>query len=484
MRSLRLSGAALLFVLLVSLLRGCGSEAASPVNSSAPATAGNGSAGVSGAMNNEAGGSGGTSGKKGKAGSGGSAPVAKDKNGCPIVPNPPSIPPDWEAFTDWSCDCRYYVPGAKGQMPEPIAWEPCPPPAPQNVACLQIVQSWPHKGAGVGDFAYLSQDPETGKQLLLFLKLMGDYGSITQSVIAETDGPVRFAFMPAHNELKGCRIWPHHLKDGKFSLGAVGDSTEKHAEGVEGVVAGDVRRPDELKVLKFPQHLNTSHWFTSEQWLVRWLGKPTVFSWDLKTTFNAFDSDLSEVGLVDSIFVHKGDVFTSTGGVFSGSAVVWNQAQGQKTLVYDPQKVVTDFAADGKDMVWSSLEGPDPDNLGVYAKQEVWTAPYTTNPEKAKATARRVRSSLFARNTKPWIVGCGYAASDFYGDVGTYHSLWIVRLSDGYSWLLKGMIPESLSWGRAIELTCDEIFATTTINNSSTIVRIRLDSLGPGTPPD
>jgi hypothetical protein len=64
-----------------------------------------------------------------------------------------------------------------------------------------------------------------------------------------------------------------------------------------------------------------------------------------------------------------------------------------------------------------------------------------------------------------------------------------VRLSDGRSWVLRGLSDggSSLSVQRSLAITCDEIFFRVSMNLSGrdyTIVRIRLDSLGPGEPGD
>ncbi|MGH7328711.1 MAG: hypothetical protein ACREJX_10210, partial [Polyangiaceae bacterium] len=92
--------------------------------------------------------------------------------------------------------------------------------------------------------------------------------------------------------------------------------------------------------------------------------------------------------------------------------------------------------------------------------------------------ARRLRSEQTPPGDRPFVVGCGYAArqeSDALGD-----GVRIVRISDGRSWRL-GTQPESLDTPLAIN--CAEIFINVSQLDSN-LVRIRLDSLGPGDPPD
>jgi hypothetical protein len=67
-----------------------------------------------------------------------------------------------------------------------------------------------------------------------------------------------------------------------------------------------------------------------------------------------------------------------------------------------------------------------------------------------------------------------------------YNMLMVVRLSDGVSWNLVGALsPVRLDWGYALGITCEEIFTQVAFPDQFvTIIRIRLDSLGPGTQPD
>ena len=60
-----------------------------------------------------------------------------------------------------------------------------------------------------------------------------------------------------------------------------------------------------------------------------------------------------------------------------------------------------------------------------------------------------------------------------------------MRLSDGVSWTLPGRLaPNGEHWGNVLGITCDEVFATMDTDLTVRILRFRLDSLGPGTPPD
>jgi hypothetical protein len=62
--------------------------------------------------------------------------------------------------------------------------------------------------------------------------------------------------------------------------------------------------------------------------------------------------------------------------------------------------------------------------------------------------------------------------------------LLIVRLSDGVSWKIPSVSTQiSDAWNNPIAITCDEVFAIYKGSYRETIRRVRLDSLGPGTPP-
>ncbi|HLK39044.1 MAG TPA: hypothetical protein VKU41_19920 [Polyangiaceae bacterium] len=110
------------------------------------------------------------------------------------------------------------------------------------------------------------------------------------------------------------------------------------------------------------------------------------------------------------------------------------------------------------------------------------TSPYTTDP--AAVVPRRLRSegSGFFGAASPFHVGCGYAA--LFTQLGTWGVL-IVRLADGQSWFLTTPDGTSWSWVDAVALTCTEFFGVVALEKSTrTVARVRLDSLGPGMPPD
>jgi hypothetical protein len=83
----------------------------------------------------------------------------------------------------------------------------------------------------------------------------------------------------------------------------------------------------------------------------------------------------------------------------------------------------------------------------------------------------------------PDAVGCGHAALDAHSPSGG-SQLLIIRLADGVSWLLDSPSDNHWFWGTPLAVTCDEVFTMWGPGGSSHVRRIRLDSLGPGIPPD
>jgi hypothetical protein len=126
-------------------------------------------------------------------------------------------------------------------------------------------------------------------------------------------------------------------------------------------------------------------------------------------------------------------------------------------------------------MVWSYGEGKEP-SAEVFPTRSIMTAPYATDP--TAVMPRRLRSlpgkSLVV---EPWRVGCGYAAH-----TSDTTEVLVVRLSDGWSWRVPNAAGASIDL--ALGLTCEELFAGAFISKLFTIARVRLDSLGPGEPPD
>jgi hypothetical protein len=172
----------------------------------------------------------------------------------------------------------------------------------------------------------------------------------------------------------------------------------------------------------------------------------------------------------------------------------WSLASGQQPLIRwygDYTQGAGNFNTDGVSMVWTHGTGKAPDATLEYPVRSIMMAPFTTDPEELKAKAQRLRSDPGQLVPYPFGIGCGYAARQVFTPSATDASvgsndLLVVRLADGVSWIVSAPPVElGMGFGFVLGLTCEEVFATANFaDEPNTIVRIRLDSLGPGIPPD
>jgi hypothetical protein len=255
---------------------------------------------------------------------------------------------------------------------------------------------------------------------------------------------------------------------------------------MEGFLANAVGFGAPKTVLQQPTEQTVySNWSMSKDWIVQRMHTRTAWSWDLQTKRTVYDAaDDPEHLQGKRVTVVGPDVFVAVGDCPAG-VMTWNEVQGLRPLIRwfgDGTRCAGNFKTDGKDMVWTQLEGP----LGnqKYEKMDVMTAPYTTDASQLQP--RRLRSDVKAFDPDPWTIGCGFAARAVSIPGPSFNALFIVRQSDGVSWLLPGTdaTPPRRDWSRPMGFSCEEVFATVNLNWIPHIVRIRLDSLGPGTPHD
>ena len=169
----------------------------------------------------------------------------------------------------------------------------------------------------------------------------------------------------------------------------------------------------------------------------------------------------------------------------------WTEKDGTKTLIgfgNDYSRGAGHPGSDGVDLVWLQGEDRVPSEHN-FPKRWIMTSKFSTDPTQIKP--RRLipwAPSLIGTTTGdlPPPVGCGYAVYDGLG--GDLHpgqsGLIIVRISDGVSWMVPSVskVPPD-GWSAPIAITCNEVFSRYKGGFLETIRRVRLDSLGPGTPP-
>ncbi len=406
---------------------------------------------------------------------------------------PDSVPVGWEAWTGWSPQCPLYVPGPNAAMPPPIEWEPCPPPVPQDISCQRMKDTWSTKGYGIAAHPQLAMSAQGGAPTLLFTRIyVDDNPDLFLTLVANVDGDVSVALLQTSVQHSSCEFWDHGLASDRYAIAAHTGLGQGMFE--PGVVGGrtDSRTPD--TVLRLNPDDSTPHWYISSHWLVELgTGVHTAWSWDLTTSHTVYYAGDDPDNLPPhEATVIGGDVFSAVNTLSLCGVMSWNLQNGLRPLLRwygDPTRGASNFGTDGKDMVWTYSEGANACTNDP-PKPEVWTAPYTTDPAQVQATAHRLRSDVRGMSTDRYAVGFGYAARDSTFRSPMANSIFLVRLSDGYSWVIPGS-PQTdpLTFSTVLGFTQDEIFVFAGMLQpgglgGTTIVRIRLDSLGPGTPPD
>jgi hypothetical protein len=348
-------------------------------------------------------------------------------------------------------------------------------------------------GGYVAPFPHLFwRDPDTGAVHLMFARWhLNGNPKLMLRLIAEADGPVHTAHLYPYSDSFKCQYLGDDLFDGRYLMAALtqtgpiavdGGAAEEH-----GAIGGSIDAPNPSVLLRVKE---LSNWKISSKWLAQLtLGWVKAWSWDAKTSAPVYESSNDPDGLQPHVPLVRGsEVFVPVGDLHLCGVMSWNPQDGVRPLLRwygDQTRAAGNFGTDGKDMVWTQSQGAGA-CLNDGPNPEVWTAPYTTDPAVLKTTAHRVRSDLGGMSPDPFAVGLGYAAR--YGQYGSPPavSISIIRLSDGNRWILPGETgTQPLHWGSPMGFTDQELFVFGgTADMPQTIFRIRLDSLGPGTPPD
>lgn len=393
-------------------------------------------------------------------------------------------------------DCFYLVPRGRTAMPAPIAWDDCPP-ALDGRHCKLMRNDWTASRPAFRDIrsTRVTFDPATGAPLIAFTKHAapnptgGRTGDLF--VIAEVDGPVRNAIFLESSECGDCRpLYAFSMAEGVFSTDlqvasscapAMSHETHSFVEMVGDPIGRPVLRNTAPDSGAFLSHV-CSRWII-ERWVNR--GYSAINRATLER-YEIFRPGQDPDGLVPREITPLRDAaFFIVASDGNSGIMSWDPVAGTRPMLRwygDFSRGSGNFATDGQDMVWTQGEGKPPGgSYGDYASTSIMTAPFATDPELLKSTARRLRSDPNGRLvgfSETFVVGCGLAAHRVGGD----HSLLIVRLSDGFSWRLPDQ--PDFRWGQAFGITCDELFAEAVLETGSTIARLRLDSLGAPMPPD
>ena len=355
-------------------------------------------------------------------------------------------------------------------------------------------------GTGLSAFPNFTLDPVSGAPLIQFTRIwIDDDKNMALRLVAEADGPVRNAILQTTLQDTSCQFYEHGLDGERLVFEAItrtGDYVDGGKEREVGAIGALIgtHEPDVVHRIDDIDSFWSPHWYISEQWLVGLeIDKQRAWSWDLQQQYTVYSPSQDP----DSLPPHEAqavgsDVFSHVSTLAHCGVMSWNVEHGSRPLLRwygDMTRGAGNFGTDGDDMVWTYAEGSDA--CTTDANGEVWTASYATDPAVVEATAHRVRSDVAGMSTNHYVVGFGYAMRAT-GGIGApyYTALYVVRLEDGMGWLVPGTEdPDVLGWSRVLGFTKDELFVTAAmrtdeLDSSPTIVRIRLDSLGPGLPAD
>lgn len=441
---------------------------------SSGAPSGAGASGGGGAS----GGSSGQGGKAGKGGHSGGATAGSAGSGTAGYPGDPFA--DWEVRNDFE-GCPYRTPGLTGTMPPPLKWGPCTTKywTIDKGLCetVDLAQYDFVDAESVHDsFVQVSEDEW---YFAAVRKKNVEGVSLSLSTIESTKGSPVLAM---RSETCPAGFYGVGLS------GGWGISFYPEDKSIQGIVAGHWGEvyPSLVRRAKYSETSLSSNWDIVEAGVVEWRGGRILYPWsdpENGMAFFSFKDDLG--GLSGYRLVGRGDAsfIEVSGGGAIGMDV--RTSEGVKPFLrYVPdslQKGAGGLATDGKVLVWTYGEGAT-GQIYLYQKADMMVAPYTTDGPTALKTAKRVRSDNVHMTTYGWRVGCGYAANEGGGGGATW--LRIVRLSDGFAWDVSSVWnpdPKQKMALLPLGVTCEHVYA---IDPGGQIARIRIDSLGPGTPPD
>jgi hypothetical protein len=409
-----------------------------------------------------------------------------------LVPSPgvlaPGVPDGWVPLTNYpNADCHFYVPGSRSLLPPPIEWQPCErPPQPAGIACEQMKITWPISPNGAIGWPTASEawlQPDGTYTMAIVRGLPG----MTYYLVADADGPVHSALLTV-DETR-CRPYPDDLRDGRvvyqvFEAGANGSLSEYGG----GALVANIDDISPRVFLRFQDK-------TARGYQVGLPGLLEIQSYPINV-FNLHDwTDPSKITMTWSAAQDNG--LQQIPVAFQGNALLWEASTDaiSKIKAWTPDRGVVDLisfgtdvtqgaaniAADGSNIVWLHATGRT-SGTGVYAAVDYLTSPFTTDPVQVQA--RRLRSDADNHfGTGLTQIGCGFAAWE------RTDGFRVVQLSDGISWPLLNVAGSPWHWTEPLAVTCTHLYAAVQVQMgdggwTSTIARVRLDSLGPGVAPN
>ena len=384
------------------------------------------------------------------------------------------VPEGWVPYQDYGA-CGFYVPTSPASLPPPIAWQPCASELSQGgLACQQMAVDWPAPTRS-GTWSSLSAGAawvqSDGTVTLQVTRFTGDW---IYRIVADADGAVHQAVLETNPE---CTLGLTDVHDSNVVYHAYDLDGQGHEIG-GGAVGGGI---DDLR----PKAYLHYHGAQNSQGHDYVAGGPSFLQYGNGGT-NLYS--WTDGSLLRSIAP------SGLGYSYQGDAILWSSlshtvyvntpAGGTQSLVTfgnDWMQGADDVATDGTSLVWDEASGRSDPNQ-PFPVVSVMTAPYTTDPTQLQKRRLRSETPLTFSMAEP-VVGCGYAAH-WIETTGPAYGIRVIRLSDGWSWTLLAPASAPVGWQGPLGITCQEIFARVLLKPQLTVVRVRLDSLGPGTAPD
>jgi len=154
----------------------------------------------------------------------------------------------------------------------------------------------------------------------------------------------------------------------------------------------------------------------------------------------------------------------------------WKLPNTSQKLVDPGSELVFDIRSDGTTLAWVQTTAKWIDEI---APGWLWTSPHTTEPAAVVATKRREVPAIGASETGKGIGGDYYALVDQSGGKEEQY-VHVYRLSDARHWKVPS--PADVRAADIILIDAEEVWilGITPKGAPSTIIRQRLDALGPG----
>lgn len=389
------------------------------------------------------------------------------------TPPDPLAPPGWASYPSHDPDCPLYLPSSAAALPAPLAWAACATTLPPSVVCEQASFA----GADAYGFSGWHHD----KTVTLGVSQWGFAPGYTG--VVDVDGPVHRATYFASGE---CYTDMMNVNDGKF-VEAIIDTRNGTSYHGGGFVAGSIDALVPERDVSFSPSDKADHFpIVSKTFGV------------LDTYYDKFTPDGPWYRLYPWGEDASAPLPPPGSALFAGSALLWSDgvsvsvvptpgATRQPFLPTNPDAGdgVDWFTSDDTQMLWLDQANVPEAGLVAYADASLMVAPLTS--DRTKIAARRVAGE--SGELGGYVIGCGYAARNYRDSDTNATGLRVERLSDGRSWQIEDL--PTWYWSQPVGISCTHVIANAgrpgPMKNSGAkfvLARLRLDSLGPGSPPN